>query len=50
MLEELFSNDARVFITSSYYEAAPIYLVVAISYNLPVIASLIEANIMVGKE
>lgn len=49
MLEELFSN-AGVFITSSYYEAAPTYLIVAISYNLPVIASSIEANIMVGKE
>ncbi|MCS7227647.1 MAG: glycosyltransferase family 4 protein, partial [Endomicrobia bacterium] len=49
ILQELFSN-AGVFISASSYEAAPTYLITAISYNLPVIASSIEANIVVGKE
>ncbi|MCS7151192.1 MAG: glycosyltransferase family 4 protein [Endomicrobia bacterium] len=49
MMEELFSN-AGVFVTTSHYEAAPTYLITAIGYNLPVIASSIDANIMVGKE
>lgn len=49
MLQELFSN-AGVFVSASSYEAAPTYLILAMSYNLPVIASSIEANIVVGKE
>jgi glycosyltransferase involved in cell wall biosynthesis len=49
MLNELFSN-AGVFISASTYESAPTYLINAIGYNLPTIASSIEANIVVGKE
>ena len=49
MLNELFSN-AGTFISASSYESAPTYLITAIGYNLPTIASSIEANIVVGKE
>ena len=49
MLAELFSS-AGFFVSTSYYEACPTYLITAISYNLPVIASSIEANVVTGKE
>jgi glycosyltransferase involved in cell wall biosynthesis len=49
MLNELFSN-AGTFISASSYESAPTYLITAIGYNIPTIATSIEANIVVGKE
>jgi len=48
MLNELFSN-AGVYISASSYESAPTYLITAIGYNIPIVASSIEANIVVGK-
>lgn len=49
MLQELFCN-AGVYISGSSYESAPTYLILAMSYNLPVIATSIESNVVVGKE